>query len=161
MFSTKSFAKSFVFCSLAALSIVGCSSTKKPVSSEVAEAAAPVKVDTPKSVSSNLQSVYFDFNKYTIRKDQLLSANQIAQELKNNSQLKVEIQGNTDDRGSVEYNLALGNKRAASLRDFLVKQGVSVNNLSTVSYGKEHPAVVGEGEEVWAKNRRDDVVIKN
>lgn len=104
-----------------------------------------------------LKTVYFDFNKYEIRGDQKESANQMAESLKSSPNVAVQIQGNTDDRGSTEYNMALGQKRAQALKNYLIANGVT-NTVETISYGKERPAVQGDNEEAWSKNRRDDVI---
>ena len=68
----------------------------------------------------------------------------------------MKLEGNCDERGTVEYNQALGQRRAEAVRDYLVGAGVDVSRLKTISYGKENPAVQGDGEEVWSKNRRVD-----
>jgi peptidoglycan-associated lipoprotein len=133
------------------------SETPKPAETIDQTEAKPVATQNP-SQAVSLQTVYFDFDKYTLRQDQLENANTMAESLKSNPTVKIQIQGNTDDRGSVEYNMALGTKRAESLKKHLVAHGVSADNISTISYGKEHPAVQGNGEEAWSKNRRADVV---
>ncbi|APJ02996.1 peptidoglycan-associated lipoprotein Pal [Silvanigrella aquatica] len=140
-----------------------CSSTKKPGSSEPSkpvevssEPAAKVTTQNPGS-SGSLNTIYFDFNKYDIRENQKEAADQIAESLKSNSSLAIQIQGNTDDRGSTEYNMALGQKRAVALKNYLMANGVK-NKIETISYGKERPAVQGNNEEAWSKNRRDDIV---
>lgn len=156
---------SLVASSLSVLSFlaVGCSSTKntkQPSPNEEHNAAAqaqPVATQNPKPTLS-LPTIYFDFDKYVIPANQMEAANSLAKTLKSDPALKIQIQGNTDDRGSVEYNMALGNKRADSLKKYLVTQGADENNISTVSYGKERPAVQGDDENAWSKNRRDDVV---
>ncbi|RDB36235.1 MAG: hypothetical protein DCC88_06040 [Spirobacillus cienkowskii] len=137
-----------------------CSSTNtasgtKPATSG-SESTAKVATQTPDS-SLILKTIYFDFNKYVIREDQKDSAMQIAEKLKSSSSLEIQIQGNTDDRGSTEYNIALGQKRAQALKNFLISNGVQ-NNIETISFGKERPAVKGNNEDAWAKNRRDDIV---
>jgi peptidoglycan-associated lipoprotein len=71
----------------------------------------------------------------------------------------IRIEGNCDERGTVEYNLALGEKRANAALDYLVKMGIDPSRISTVSYGKERPMDPGHTEAAWAKNRRDDFVI--
>jgi peptidoglycan-associated lipoprotein len=142
-----------------------CSSTKKtepaaeqpkPVEVTPSEPAAKVETQNPEP-SLSLNTVYFDFNKYDIRGDQKEVANQMAESLKANSSVAIQIQGNTDDRGSTEYNMALGQKRAQALKNFLTANGVK-NSVETISYGKERPAIQGNNEESWSKNRRDDVV---
>ncbi len=105
-----------------------------------------------------LQTVHFDFDRYDIRPDQRAKVDAMAQSLKDHPDTHVQIQGNTDDRGSVEYNIALGTKRSESLKKYLVASGVNSDNVDIVSYGKERPAVQGENESAWAQNRRDDVI---
>jgi peptidoglycan-associated lipoprotein len=73
---------------------------------------------------------------------------------------KINIEGNCDERGSAEYNLALGERRAKAARQYLVTLGIEPGRLSTISYGKEKPALQGNGEEAWAKNRRAEFVIE-
>jgi peptidoglycan-associated lipoprotein len=140
-----------------------CSSTKNngtdgDASSDTA--GLPVTTETPLA-SLPVSTIYFDFNKYEIRHDQHAHAAAIAASLKAASAMKVVIEGHCDDRGSAEYNLALGEKRATSLKNFLTASGVSGDNVSTVSFGKERPAVPGNNEEAWAKNRRDEVVVSS
>jgi len=105
-----------------------------------------------------LHTIYFDFDRYDIREDQRDKADAMAQSLVDHPEAQIQIQGDTDDRGSVEYNLALGTRRAESLRKYLVASGVNSANVEIVSYGKERPAVQGDNESAWAQNRRDDVV---
>ena len=80
--------------------------------------------------------------------------------LQNNPGLNIQVEGHCDERGTTEYNLALGDRRAASVRDFLVRQGVDGARLSTISYGEERPAVSGgSSESTWSRNRRSEFVI--
>lgn len=169
-----SISKSIITTSILPLvfAVTSCSSTKKNEQSvpqqeptpsvanntpAAAEPAAKVEIQNPEP-SSELKSVYFDFNKYDIRADQNESANLIVDYLKKHPSAVIQIQGNTDDRGSAEYNIALGQKRAQSLKNYLITHGVEHKSIETISYGKEHPAVQGNNEEAWSKNRRDDVV---
>ncbi|MFP4251116.1 MAG: peptidoglycan-associated lipoprotein Pal [Guyparkeria sp.] len=98
--------------------------------------------------------VYFGFDEYSVggKYQDMLEAN--ADFLKENGNREVVIEGHTDERGSREYNIALGEKRANAVRDVLLSYGVSSNQIDTVSYGEERPAVDGSGEDAWAKNRR-------
>ena len=84
-----------------------------------------------------------------------------AQILKKNATLTVTIEGHSDERGSPEYNIGLGERRAQAVRRALLLQGVAESQLSTVSYGEERPAVPGETEEAWAKNRRVELTYLN
>ena len=98
--------------------------------------------------------VYFGFDEYSVagQYQGMLQAN--AEFLKENGNREVVIEGHTDERGSREYNIALGEKRANAVRDVLLSYGVSASQIDTVSYGEERPAVDGTGESAWAKNRR-------
>lgn len=80
--------------------------------------------------------------------------------LKSDPSVKVIVEGHCDERGTREYNLALGEKRANSVKQYLITSGVESNRIKTISYGKERPAFVGSGDEIWAKNRRAVTVIE-
>lgn len=111
------------------------------------------------AVGDKLDPIYFDFDKYDLKdlsRDQLAKN---AQWIKNNPGAVVRIEGNCDERGSNEYNLALGERRAASAKKYLVYQGISPNQLETISYGEEKPVCSGHYEGCWWKNRRVDFVI--
>lgn len=101
--------------------------------------------------------VYFDFDSYVIKPEfqSLIEAH--ARFIKSNSNRKVVLEGHTDERGGREYNLALGQKRAEAVRRGLVLLGVPDNQLEAVSFGKEKPAVQGNGEDVYAQNRRAEI----
>lgn len=104
----------------------------------------------------NLQKVYFDYDSYALRPDALEALKYNAEQMKIaplDSAL-IMIEGHCDERGTQEYNLALGDRRALSVRDYLIKLGISGDRLMTVSYGEEVPAVPGTGEAAWSKNRR-------
>ena len=107
-----------------------------------------------------LRAVYFDFDKFNIRSDQrsMLEANGKA--LMENAEYSVIIEGHCDERGTNEYNLALGQRRADSAKNFLIGMGVSPSRMTTISYGEERPADPGHNEEAWAKNRKADFVVK-
>lgn len=153
----KSLAK-LVFISLMGISAVHCTTTKKSQ-----EGSGTTEHANAGSDKLQLHTVYFDFDKYNIRANQqddaMAMAHSIAAYSKTHPKLKVQIQGHTDDRGSVEYNMALGTRRAESLKHYLTEAGVKPNVLDTLSFGKERPAVVGDTETAWAQNRRDEVVV--
>lgn len=124
---------------------------------EMAQTAAP---ETEPAAESSFETVYFDFDKSDLRQDarDALSKN-AALILKSFPGAKIQIAGNCDERGSAEYNLALGERRAKSAEKYLITLGVKAENLSIISYGKEKPAVTGNDEAAWAKNRRDEFVV--
>lgn len=106
-----------------------------------------------------LMPIYFDFDRFTIREDARPILERNASWLKKNLAIKVQVQGHADERGSDEYNLALGERRAQSARGYLVNLGIDPSRLSTISYGEERPADPLHNEEAWAKNRRAEFVI--
>jgi peptidoglycan-associated lipoprotein len=112
------------------------------------------------SSSVELQSVYFAFDDDSLTGDAKRTLRENAQVLRNNSSARLEVQGNTDERGTSEYNLALGRRRAEAARRYLVDLGVGASRVTTVSFGEENPAVRGSGESAWSKNRRDDFVLR-
>ena len=107
-----------------------------------------------------LLPIYFDFDKSNIRRDQRDRIEKNAEFLANNKTVQVRIEGNCDERGTNEYNMALGQRRAMSAKKYLVNLGIAENRLDTISYGEERPLLFGHDEYSWAQNRRDDFVIK-
>ena len=98
--------------------------------------------------------VHFDFDSFTIKASERPKLEAVARWLSENPGAKIVIAGHTDSRGTIQYNLALGERRALAARDYLLGLGVNANALTTVSYGKERPAQAGENEGAWAANRR-------
>ncbi len=109
--------------------------------------------------SPGMVPVYFDFDKSTIRKDQVARMQTNADFMKKNAKTTVRVEGNCDPRGTAEYNMALGERRALSAKKYLVNLGVPAADLTTISYGKERILVEGNDEAAYAQNRRDDFVI--
>ncbi len=107
-----------------------------------------------------MQPVYFDFDKSDIRDDQKGRIEVNAEFLKANPQHTITIEGNTDDRGTTEYNVALGVRRAKVAKKYMMNLGVSGNRISTQSWGEENPLLLGQNEDAWSQNRRDDFVIQ-
>lgn len=131
----------------------------KPAREEVVSTIVP-EVSKPAVAESRFETVYFDFDKSDLRQDarDVLSKNaEII--LKSLPGAKIQIEGHCDERGSAEYNLALGERRARSAQKYLTTLGVTAENLSIISYGKEKPAIIGSDEAAWAKNRRAEFVI--
>lgn len=108
----------------------------------------------------NDQRVFFAFNSSEISEE--ARENLLGQSLymKNHEDTKIQIAGNCDERGSTEYNLALGARRANAAKSVLVKDGIDAKRISTISYGKERPLVQGSGEEVWKWNRNATTTVK-
>jgi peptidoglycan-associated lipoprotein len=101
-----------------------------------------------------VQDAYFDFNKADIRPDAREALNKTADFLRNYPEAKVTIEGHCDERGSTEYNLALGDRRANAVKQYLVSLGISADRMSTISYGKERPFCTEHDETCWQQNRR-------
>ena len=141
----------------------------EPVKAAPAPAPAPAPVAAPvaaplaayldpnSSIYKN-RSVYFDFDKYTVKPEFDALVADHGKFLAANPNVAIKVEGNTDDRGSAEYNLALGQKRAQALITALKVQGVKDSQLEAVSYGKEKPKATGSDDESRAQNRRDDII---
>ncbi len=156
------------------LMVTGCAK-KTSVSQEAAVAAADSGAMGPAeslasgaSTDDNIMEgrtsgpmlpVYFDFDSAQIRADQVKRLETNADFLKKNPAIKIRIEGNCDPRGTRDYNLALGERRALSARKYLVNLGVDASRISTVSWGAEKLLLYGHDELSWAQNRRDDFVI--
>ncbi len=120
---------------------------------------APVVVPPAAGVSM-FENIHFDFDKFFIRDDAKPILQTVADYMKKNPGAKMQIEGHCDERGTSEYNMALGQRRADSARKYLIHLGVGGDRLSTISYGEERPADPGHNEEAWAKNRRAVFVLR-
>ncbi len=109
--------------------------------------------------SSLLKDIYFDFDKYDIRPGDMAILKGNAELLKKYHKVKIQTEGHCDERGTNEYNLALGERRANSTRNYLLSLGISSERISAISYGEERPLDPGHSEEAWAKNRRAHTII--
>lgn len=107
----------------------------------------------------HLYTIYFDYDRYNVRESDMDYLTKNARWLGINPAIKVRIEGHADERGETDYNLALGDKRARSIRKYLEDMGITVDRLDVVSYGEEKPAVEGHDEDAWARNRRAEFVI--
>jgi peptidoglycan-associated lipoprotein len=155
-----------------ALSIAACESTPKPPPAAPSGASSgdqgyggpppppvseapvgPIPGSTQDFVINAGDRIYFDFDAYSIRQDAQKILAQQADWLSRYPAVQVRIDGNCDERGTREYNLALGARRANSVKEFLVAHGVPASRIDTVSYGKERPIDSGEGEDAWSHNR--------
>jgi peptidoglycan-associated lipoprotein len=134
------------------------SSTKAPPASSLDALQRGESTATP--ASSPLKDVYFDFDRYDLRADsrEILKANSAW--LKANPAAQVQIEGHCDERGTTEYNVALGSRRAESVKDYLVTLGTSADRLSTISYGEEIPVCREQTEACWQQNRRVRFVVQ-
>ena len=109
--------------------------------------------------ASPLKDAFFDFDKSALREDQKAALNEGVAWLKANPGVKITVEGHCDERGTSEYNLALGERRAKAVKDYLVAGGIAADRIAAISYGKERPFVLGHDESAWKWNRRGHFVI--
>ena len=150
-----------------ALFLSGCCSPKKkamkasPAPKQVAQ--APVVKESPPPPPAAepivLPIIYFDFDKSNLKQPAVAKLDNVADVVSKNADVKIRIEGHCDERGTSEYNLALGDRRANSAKKYLIDLGTSAERLSTISYGEEKPADLGHDEAAWAKNRRDEIKL--
>jgi peptidoglycan-associated lipoprotein len=112
------------------------------------------------AAAKEVPDIYFDFDKATIRPDAAQTLQASADWLKSNNKSAVLVEGHCDERGTNEYNIVLGDRRAKATRDFLVSQGVAASRITTISYGEERPTCSEHSEQCWSKNRRAHLVMK-
>lgn len=159
---------------LMVVSSLGCS--KKAVSSGPAEPVTPppppeTEIETttppeqtqlpPEPEKLELEDVFFDFDKAELRADARAILSRNGEMLQRHPDARILIEGHCDERGTREYNLALGDKRAKAAMDFLVRFGIEPVRIETISYGEERPFAMGHNESAWALNRRAHFVIRN
>jgi peptidoglycan-associated lipoprotein len=114
---------------------------------------------TALQIKADLKDIHFDFDQYSISQEDRKILSSHAGYLLKHKNVKIVIEGNCDERGTTEYNLALGDRRAQEAKKFLVNSGVDRERIKTISYGKERPLDPDHNEEAWAKNRRDHFTI--
>lgn len=150
----------------AALVAVGCAS-KKPTNNPdglTADGAnnglsLELKGDSDSGTAGGLSSVYFGFDSSNLGSDAQSTLKANAEFLKSNASVDIQVEGHCDERGGIQYNLALGERRAKAVRDYLVALGVESKRISIISYGKEKPVAFGHEEDAWNKNRRANFVV--
>lgn len=158
---------------LALALVAGCGKktmeTPPPVTPPPAPAVQPTPTPPPAPPTSapaaptlaqgELQDVFFDYDKAELRGDTRATLTENGRKLVASPKTAVTIEGHCDERGTVDYNLALGERRASSVKEFLVSYGVEAGRLSTISYGESRPFALGHDESAWAQNRRAHFVI--
>jgi peptidoglycan-associated lipoprotein len=140
---------------------------EKPAVTEkvVAEKAAVPEFDEQRAYRERMaaqveaESIYFDFDRSFIKPEYRTVLEKKVEFLKEFQKYSLRIEGNCDERGTNEYNLALGDRRAESAKSYLISRGISADRIETLSYGEERPLALGHNEEAWAQNRRDDFVL--
>ncbi len=111
------------------------------------------------AVSSDMATIYFGYDSFSLSSEARSSLKDNAAWLKSNGTATIQIEGHCDERGTTEYNLALGEKRANAVRDYMVKLGVASSRISVISYGEERPSDPGHDESAWSRNRRASFVM--
>jgi peptidoglycan-associated lipoprotein len=120
----------------------------------------PTSLTDEQMFAQNVKDIYFDYDKYDVRMDQQSSLQGDASFLKQHSSIRITIEGHCDERGSTEYNLALGTNRADTVKNALVQAGVTGDRIKTISYGKEKPFCTAPNEACWQENRRGHFVYE-
>jgi len=155
------------------LAMVGCGSTEQTKQTTDTSVEQPKRIEDPETVKFAVRGgkltvdgesldglFYFDFDQSIIKREGHAELNTHAQALSQNSSWRVRLEGHADERGTREYNNALGERRANAVRGYLMSQGVSSAQIEVVSYGEERPAVQGSNERSWALNRRVQIVYR-
>lgn len=137
---------SILMIALGSLFLLGGCQNKKPV-------VTPVSLPPP---AKGLKTVYYDFDRSNIRDDQTSSLQNNSSVLRGSSNMRVTIEGNCDERGTNEYNMALGDRRARSAKNYLINLGIDPARMNTISYGEERPVCTENNESCWWQNRRSD-----
>jgi peptidoglycan-associated lipoprotein len=104
-------------------------------------------------------TVYFDFDKSTVKSSERTKVEAVADHLRGNATHKLKVEGHCDERGTEGYNLALGERRALAVREYLVRLGIGADRLYTISFGEARPAVDGHSESAWSQNRRGEFIL--
>ena len=150
--------RKFLFIAVLPLALtVACKKEAAPASAmtDIADPVAPkTKAEAMEQVRDNFSRVHFDTDSAALdsQSKSMLAAN--AQIMRNHPDIRVEVQGHCDERGTTEYNLALGSRRAKAVTDYMVGAGVAKTRIDAKSYGEERPLAAGEGEIAWSQNRR-------
>ena len=156
---------------------VGCSRKQPPATDDRPRAEPPPATDTPADADAARRAeeearlareaaygsiqdmIFFDFDRSDLREDARQTLQAKAEALRQFPDIRIRIEGHADERGTVEYNLALGERRADAARAYLIDLGIDSDRMTTISYGEERPAVDGHNEAAWSQNRRDEFVI--
>ncbi len=160
------FTRAFFSTLMVALLAVGCASNKPKNNQDGANGAGAnggltleLNGDSDNGKAGGLKTVFFGFDSSNLESDTKDALKSNADYLKTNSNVDVQIEGHCDERGGRQYNLALGERRAKAVREYLVALGVESKRISTISYGSERPKAEGHDESAWTQNRRANFVV--
>ena len=141
------------------ISAAGCKTAKKAGEDETAGADENMMGDSDTGKAMGLQTIHFPYDAFTLNTEAKAALKNNAQIMKDKPGLKIQVEGHADERGGIQYNIALGEKRANAVKKYLQDLGVAGESIATISYGKERPVDQGHTEEAWAKNRRANFAI--
>jgi peptidoglycan-associated lipoprotein len=162
------FTRAFFTTLMVGLLAVGCASNKPKNAQDDAALGAngandgltlELNGDSDSNKAGGLQTVYFAFDSSNLDSDTKEAVKANAEFLKSNANVDIQVEGHCDERGGRQYNLALGERRAKAVRDYLVALGVASKRISTISYGNERPKAEGNDESAWSQNRRANFVV--
>lgn len=156
--------KIFVLLFVAAISVTGCSKKKSVDDDSIPTAAGAdenMMGDSDNGQAMGLQTIHFAYDSYLLGAEAKATLKSNAQVLKDKTSLEIQIEGHCDQRGGIQYNIALGEKRANAVKQYMVDMGVSAGRISVISFGKEKPLDYGMSEEAYARNRRANFVVTN
>jgi peptidoglycan-associated lipoprotein len=131
-----------------------------PVEQPAPPPPAPVEETPAPSIQDQLQDVFYDFDSSALSSAAQSTLDADGRLLNDNAGVQITIEGHCDERGTVEYNLALGDRRAQAAKDYLVRYGIADGRIQTISYGEERPFATGHDEAAWAQNRRAHFVVR-
>ena len=158
--------RAFITTLVVGLLAVGCASKKPKNNQDGSDAnganaglTLELNGDSDNGKAGGLQTIFFGFDSSNLEADTKSTLEANANYLKSNTNVDVQVEGHCDERGGRQYNLALGERRAKAVRDYLVALGVESKRISTISYGSERPKVEGHDEAAWSQNRRANFVI--
>ncbi|RJQ54832.1 MAG: peptidoglycan-associated lipoprotein Pal [Nitrospiraceae bacterium] len=134
--------------------------TVRPKEAKLQEEELALKGEVPAALKEVLNDIFFDYDKYSIRDDARPGLDSIASYLKKDTAAGIIVEGHCDERGTNEYNLALGEKRAKAAKEYLTSRGVAPSRLTVVTYGEEKPVCTEQNEACWQKNRRAHFAVK-
>jgi peptidoglycan-associated lipoprotein len=141
--------------------LAACSNSDSSSSTGAGAGAGNIRPGSQEDLVANVgDRVFFDFDRSNIRADQRPVLQRQAEWMGRFPEVRVQVEGHADERGTREYNLALGQRRANAARDVLVAGGVNPSRVSTISFGKDQPAALGSDESAWAQNRRAVTVVR-
>lgn len=149
------------------VALTGCGSSSKKTSSDSSMGAdanneglsLELNGDSDSGKAGGLQTVFFAYDSSSLSSDARSTLESNVAFLKNNPAVEIQVEGHCDERGGVQYNLALGERRAKAVRDYMVAMGVSASRVTTISFGKERPLAFGHDDSAWGQNRRANFVV--